>query len=249
MGTQELDPRKESTMWNERLVRIGGAAGILAAQCMIVVIVANATASLPNFKFDDAETFLRQLYDSRAIMSAYGWTWILAIGATIPFMLGLYEVLRRQGTIVLVAMSILVAGMAAIGISYILTLVATLDLAPHFIEGDEATKTAITTLTSALWTANSIIWFIGGISTWGVATALFSVIALRTEQIPKWVSRLGLGAASLSVFWVGLILPNSELFLPFISINMLANVIWMIALGLVMLRDLVSVPAPVPVPG
>lgn len=233
-------------MWNEKLVKYGGIAGVITAQCLIVTVVANASASLPTFKFENAETFLRQLYEARAIMAAYGWTGLLGIAFMIPFTLGLYEVLRTQGTIVMVGVAAMFGGMLAMGLSYVLTLVGTLDLATHFVGGAEGTRATTIILSSALWKANGIVQFAGGLSSFGVATLIFSILSLRTNEIPVWIGRMGIGAASLSVFWMGLLLPNSTMFVPFISINILANVIWMIALGLVMMREIETIPAPAP---
>lgn len=114
------------------------------------------------------------------------------------------------------------------------------------MDGTESTHATTIVISSAFWKANSIVLFAGGTSSFGIAPVIFSILGLRTQEIPIWIGRLGIGAASLSVFWMGLLLPNSTMFVPFISINILANIIWMIALGLVMLREIETVPVPAP---
>ena len=77
--------------------------------------------------------------------------------------------------------------------------------------------------------------FIGAALISGIGVPLFCFAILRTKVAPKWVAWLGFFAA-VAGGWITLLRPVSEVFEIIEAIGGLAFFVWMIVMGVVLLR-------------
>ena len=223
-------------MSNISLVKVGGVSAILSAVIFavsIVVIVAATGGGGALYSGDMAQILLRLNANQTAYL-VYNWLQIIPLPLGFFVVLGLYKALRRWGDLLWIAVLASVFGGVFFTLNFIFEIVIAAELAPRYAEASESTRSALEVMASTFHQAGVIAHRIGHVLIWGIGVGLFALAILRTSVAPKWVGWLGLFAA-LVAGWFGLLEGVSSVFEAVTAIGAIAYIVWMVAMGVVLL--------------
>ena len=169
-------------------------------------------------------------------------TWLITIASilllgSVP---GLFQVLRRAGDIMWVAILASVIGGVFLILANLIELAVIYELAPAYVEAGPDAGAELLVLGDTLFSLTLWSRTLGDLIFTGIGGLLFSIAILQTGFAPKWVAWLGLiGAVG---HWFAVLSPASEAFELIWLIGEIAFFLWLIVIGVVLLRK-AEVPA------
>ena len=222
-------------MTNTYLYKIAGTSSILAA---LLILAANFGGQFMEVadgisSFDPAES-LKAVVETPNPLLYSGWLNIYGAIATAFAVIGIYWLMRKVGPHALIPLVIMQIGLVILSISYLVALAAPYQLGPLLTDG--ASKDAVF---GAEYLRKMIFEITVVFASWltlGVSMALFGLFGLRSSNIPKWISWVAL---------VGGVVGIEEWLKPYpwqtdrtalVIINMVAFAVWIIGMGVVLLR-------------
>jgi hypothetical protein len=163
-----------------------------------------------------------------------GWILILMGYLAMVAFVGFYYALRQAGQVLLLAPVLGVAGMVLVQVSHLIPIGMAYELAPAYVArgADTATLGAV----SDMFTATALVLNAAGDAlVWGVTVPLYAWAVLTTRAVPRWIGWLGLVVAVFAG-WLGLFAPASPVLEGLSSIGFLAFFIFMLSMGIALLR-------------
>ena len=224
-------------MGNIRLVRVGGVCAILVAVSVIVAIIIRGVADLPGLKdlTDETEQWLLVVNANRTAFLSYMWFLLLGSVLLIPAALGFYQALRVAGALLWIAVAAMFTG-ALLYIASNMTLIGmAYELVPGYVEASETIRPALAAMASTVGATSRVALTVASFPFLGIGLALFALAILRTSVVPRWVGWLGLVAALLRG-WPQPLRDVSEVFTSVGALGLLAFLVWLVVMGVVMLR-------------
>ena len=217
---------------NVTLQKVSGVCAILT---VVVAIAAFALfASTDVFDAQDAVEVLPAVDDDKAIIATSTWLFILApilLLGTVP---GIFQALRRAGDVMWFAVLASVIGGLLLITSTGIELAVIYEVATPYVETGPNAGAELLVLGDALLTLSLLFRVIGDAIFTGIGGLLFSIAILQTGFAPKWVGWLGLiGAVG---HWFVLLSETSEVFELIWFVGEIAFFLWLIAVGVVLLR-------------
>ena len=223
-------------MGSMSLVRVGGVCAILAAVSFIAATVIHDVGDLPGYRWlpDDPGQWLLDVDRNRTGVMIEVWLKIVGIVLSMGLALGLYQALRRAGPLLWIAVAARIASSLLILAQLLVVLGLAYELAPAYEEASEAVRPALEVMATTLLQIGVLAEFAADHLISPVAGALFALAILRTSVVPHWMGWLGLAIAlSRSL---GLLEPASDVFRAFSPIGFTAGGVWIVVIGVIMLR-------------
>ena len=216
-------------------VTLRKVSGVCAILTVIVAIVGFALfASTDVFDAEDALEGLPAIDDDKAMIAASSWLLTLApilLLGTVP---GIFQALRRAGDVMWFAVLASVIGGVVLIPSTVIELAVIYEVATPYVEAGPDAGAELLVLGDALFTMSLVTRVLGDVIFTGVGVLLFSLAILKTGFAPKWVGWLGLiGALG---HWFALLSQTSEVFELIWFVGEIAFFLWLIAVGVVLLR-------------
>ena len=218
-------------------MRVGGVCAILVAVSIIVAMFIRGGADVPGLKdlTDDAEQWLLDVNANRTAFLSYMWFLLLGSVLLIPAALGFYQALRVAGALLWIAVAAMFTG-ALLYIASNMTLIGmAYELVPGYVEASETTRPALAVMASTLGGTSRVAWTVGSFPFLDIGLALFALAILRTSVVPKWIGWLGLVTA-LVRGWPQPLRDVSEVFTVVGFLGLLAFLVWMVVMGVALLR-------------
>lgn len=167
--------------------------------------------------------------------AAGAWLLILMGYLAMVAFVGFYYTLRQAGSILLLAPVLGIAGMTLVQVSHLVPIGIAYELAPAYADPgavDQATLGAVfDTLAATCLVVNAA----GDALVWGVAVPLYAWAILTTRTLPHWIGWLGVVVAVFGG-WLGLVSPASSVIEGISSLGFVAFFIFMLSVGIAMLR-------------
>lgn len=171
------------------------------------------------------------------------WLIILMGFLGIVAFVGFYDALREAGTVMVLAPILGTVGLTLVTVSHLIPISMAYELVPAYTGADPAGQATLTatldTFTATALVANSAGNFLG----WGVAVPMFAAAILTTQALPRWIGWLGLIVGVLAG-WLGLLSPVSEVIEGIAGIGFLGFFVFMLSMGVALLRRSRTVEAP-----
>ncbi len=227
-----LTAREGHPMAKVSLQQISGVCAILTVTVVIVGFALFASTDVS----DTAPTVevLPAVDDDRAIVATATWLIIFATILLLGTVPGLFRVLHHAGEIMWIAVLASVIGGVFLTLSTVIELAVIYELAPAYVEASPDARADLLVLGDTLFSITQWSRALGDTIFTGIGRLLFSLAILHTGFAPKWIGWLGLiGAVG---HWFALLAPASEVFELVWFVGEIAFFLWLIALGVVLLR-------------
>ena len=221
-----------------RVSTVGAACAIAAVACFLVGGAAMSSSGVQVLIPETGEAGRAWMQDVSAAgmpFLAGAWLVILMGFLAMAAMLGFYDALRRTGPVLLLAPVAGVIGLTLVTVSHLIPIAMAYELAPAYTEATPAAQNAMAVTADTLAATATATNIAGNFLDWGIAVPLFAVAVLHTEDLPRWIGWLGL-AAGLLAGWVGALAPASAAFEALSSIGLLGFFVFLLSLGIAMLR-------------
>lgn len=164
------------------------------------------------------------------------WLIILMGFLGIAAFVGFYGVLRDAGEVFVLAPVLGTVGLTLVTVSHLVPIAMAYELVPAYSTADPAGQATLAatfdTFAATALVTNSAGNFLG----WGLAIPLFAVAILRTRALPRWIGWLGLAVGVLAG-WLGLLSPASGAIEGISSIGFLGFFVFMLSVGVAILRQ------------
>lgn len=220
------------------LMKVSGICAILAGVLGVAGIVV-IMVGIPDLKgARDASAYLLILEKNKETFAIGLWLFILAPMLAIFAGLGFHQALREAGDLVSVAVVMFVIGLLfSISRSFI-DLAVVYGLATGYVAADpgSATRAALEIMAGTFGILGTLVDLVGEALAAGIGVLLFSLAILRTAVAPKWIGYLGL-AVALLLGWLPLLGPVLPIFKLVGLIGFFAFVVWLVSMGVVLLRQ------------
>ena len=163
------------------------------------------------------------------------WLIILMGFLSIVAFVGIYDVLRGAGDVLVLAPVLGSVGLTLVTVSHLLPISLAYELAPSYSGAEPAGQATLAatfdTLAATALVTNSAGNFLG----WGVAVPMFAVAILKTRLLPRWIGWLGILVGVLAG-WLGLLVPVAKVFEGISTIGFLGFFVFMASIGVAILR-------------
>ena len=224
-------------MGNISLVRVGGVCAILVVASFIAAIVVQFVIGDlgPGDLARNPGQSLLDVDRDRTAFVTFEWFFLLAAVLLIPVALVYQQghsstrasIRRSVAALFTGAVLLIAASVTLIGVAY--------ELAPDYVEASESTRPALAAMASTLGITALIEIRLGYLLSLGIGVGLFAIASLGTSVVPRWIGWLGLMAALLGGLLRALA-PVSDVFGNIGFLGFLAFLVWIMAMGVVMLR-------------
>lgn len=231
-GPGRCEGKERSTMREISLQKVSGACAILTVIVVIVGFTLFATTDVSDS--GDAVENLPAIDADKGIVAASSWLLTLApilLLGTIP---GLFRALRGAGDVIWIAVLASITGGFLLIPSTLIELAVIYEIATPYVEAGPEAGAELLVLADALLSVSLLSRIIGDVIFTGIGGLLFSLAILQTGFAPKWVGWLGLIAAV--GHWFFLMSEVSVAFELIYLVGEIAFFLWLVAIGVVLLR-------------
>ena len=232
-------------MSENSFLKFCGISSILGAIAYIGTVVFSMVAGVSTPEdLAGMSTFLQNWYDNKILMSAYGWCGILGSLFTLPLIVGMYQVLRKQSPWQWVPVAIIFHGVFLLTIAYIIPLVISFSLAPNYVaETDASLLSSIMTTTLTLRVVEDICVKVGTILTLPTGISLMAIFDWKDSQFPRGINILSIIIGIVSLSFLGTFSTSGLVYTIFYITSIVSlglMLLWMFAIGLVMILPMKS---------
>ena len=224
-------------MENVTLIKIGGVSAVLVPVMFIAAGVLFAVFGVPSFPEEpgELEAWARSSTDSALVPGGFAAV-LLVKALLVPVAFGFYAALRREvGQVLWIAIGATILGSVFLSGATLIDVVLAAEVAPRYLEASEASRPALAAFAFTLHGARDIVRAFGDVVGLGVGMGLFALTGLRTTVVRKWIGWLGL-VGILLAGWLPPLEPVSEAFKISFSLGLPLVFVWLIAMGVTLLR-------------
>ncbi|MSQ22282.1 MAG: DUF4386 family protein [Dehalococcoidia bacterium] len=183
----------------------------------------------------DVGKYLQFVNDKQNSLVLANWFFLLGVISTVGALPGFYQVLRKEGVLVAIAIWAMAIGLvldvaffaANLGIAY--------KLAPGYASAVEASKLALGVVASTISIIATLEDAVGDAFFCGIGLALFAYASLKTNFVPKWAGWMGL-LGSLVTGWVGAFSSLAHFLELVVLIGFVPFFIWFVIMGIRLVR-------------
>jgi Domain of unknown function (DUF4386) len=165
---------------------------------------------------------------------AGAWLIILTTLVGAVALVGLYEVLKGAGEVMLLAPILGVTGLVLVTISHLIPIALAYEFVPGYVAAEDATKASLAVTFDTFANLSLILNYTGNALGWAVAVPLYAVAILKTGAVPRWIGWIGLVAAVFAG-WLGLLSPAASVIEAVSVIGFLAFFVFMLSFGIAVL--------------
>lgn len=225
-------------MKNPSLTTIGAVCAILMFVAFAVGIAFSATSGvqviIPETGTEGRE-WIADVNDAGGGFIAGAWLVILGGYFGMVALIGFYDALREAGRWLIIAPIVAVSGLTLVTLSHLIPIAMAYELAPAYEDANRVTQSSLAVTEDTLASICLVTNYAGNFLGWCVAIPMISYAVLKTGVVPRWIGWLGLGVAAVAG-WIGLLGPLSSLAEGVSSIGFLAFFVFMLAMGIALLR-------------
>ena len=162
--------------------------------------------------------------------------WLNIYGALLSAIavIGIYRLMRAEGGHMLVPLMAMEFGVVFLTVAYLVALAGVYQLGPLYEQG--VSREALFGAEYLRKIVFEITVVYGSWLTLGVAMALFGVFGLKSSKVPKWVSWVAIVGGVVGMEEWLKAYPWQAARTPLVFINLTAFGVWLIAMGVVMLK-------------
>jgi Domain of unknown function (DUF4386) len=221
-----------------RLSTIGAICAILTTVSFVAGGVLLGSSSngqdlIPQTGADGLE-WIADIDAASDLFFAGAWLIILTTLVGAVALVGLYEVLKGAGEVMLLAPILGVLGLVLVTISHLIPIALAYEFVPGYVAAEDATKASLAVTFDTFANLSLILNYTGNAVGWAVAVPLYAVAILKTGAVPRWIGWIGLVAAVFAG-WLGLLSPASSVIEGISIIGFLAFFVFMLSFGIAVL--------------
>lgn len=225
---------------------VAGIAGIATFVCFLLgipfMVIGGVQVLIPETGKNGLD-WLADANDAGGLFFAGAWLVILGGLAGLVSLVALYDVLRPAGPVLVLAPVLAVVGLTLVTVSHLIPIAMAYELAPGYANADAATRASLATTSDTLAVLSLVLNYVGDVLGWGVVVPLYAWAILRTSLLPRWLGWLGFVVAAFAG-WLGLLSPASSVADGLTTIGFFAFFVFMLGLGVALLRGAGVAPAP-----
>ena len=221
-----------------RVSTVGAVCAILTVACFVLGAVLIGASGVESLIPETGKPGLEWVADVDAasgLFFAGAWLIILMGFLSIVAFVGIYDVLRGAGDVLVLAPVLGSVGLTLVTVSHLLPISLAYELVPSYSGADPAGQATLAatfdTFAATALVMNSAGNFLG----WGVAVPMFAVAILKTRLLPRWIGWLGILVGVLAG-WLGLLVPVADVFEGISTIGFLGFFVFMVSIGVAILR-------------
>ena len=221
-----------------RLSTIGAICAILTTVSFVAGGVLLGSSSngqdlIPQTGADGLE-WIADIDAASDLFFAGAWLIILTTLVGAVALVGLYEVLKDAGEVMVLAPILGVVGLVLVTISHLIPIALAYEFVPGYVAAADAKKASLAVTFDTLANLSLVLNYTGNALGWGVAVPLYAVAILRTRALPRWLGWVGLVAAVFAG-WLGLLSPASSVIEGISVLGFLAFFVFMLGFGIAVL--------------
>jgi hypothetical protein len=223
---------------NASLTTIGAVCAILLFVSFAVGIALMASSGVQLLipeTGEEGREWIADVNDAGGWFTAGAWLTILGGYFGMIALVGFYDALREAGRALIIAPIAGVSGLVLVTLSHLIPIAMAYELAPAYADSDGATQASLAVTADTLASISLITNYAGDFLLWGVAIPMFAYAILKTSVVPRWIGWLGVVVAVFAG-WLGLLAPASSLIEGISSIGFLAFFVFMLSMGIALLR-------------
>ena len=220
------------------LSTVGAICAILVPVCFIaggVLLGSSGVQDLIPQTGADGRDWIADVDGASDLFFVGAWLIILVTVLGIAAFVGFYDALKEAGPLTILAPIVGAVGLVLVTISHLIPISMAYELVPGYVAADDATKTSLAVTFDTLANLSLVLNYVGNALGWGVSLPLFAVAILKTSVVPRWIGWLGLLSAAVAG-WLGLLSPASDAIEGVTIIGFLAFFVFMVAVGVALLR-------------
>jgi Domain of unknown function (DUF4386) len=218
---------------------IGGIAAVMGVVIFVLGGVIGAATGGPDTVIpetgDGLTTWVGDVVDNRTGFDIGTGMVVLAGILLAVALLGFYDVLRDAGPAMILAPVLGIFGLVLVTISHSLPIVMAEEFASDFAGAGPSARITLQTTGDLMAGTALATNYVGDLLLWAVAVPLFGLAAVRTRAVPRWIGWLGLFVGVVGG-WIGAFGIVSSAVEDITAIGFLAFFVWMIAMGVALLR-------------
>lgn len=223
---------------NLNLTTVGAVCAILMFVAFAVGIACMATSGvqvlIPETGSEGRE-WIADVNDAGGAFVVGAWLTILGGYFGIVALIGFWHALREAGRVLILAPILGAVGLTLVTLSHLIPIAMAYELAPAYEDANAATQTSLAVTADTLAAASLVTNYAGNFLGWSVAVPMIAWAILRTSVLPRWLGWLGLAVAFFAG-WLGLLGPASSVIEGISSIGFLLFFVFMLAMGITLLR-------------
>jgi Domain of unknown function (DUF4386) len=230
--------RGTTMIQSPRLSTVGAVCAISTVACFVLGAIAMGSSGVQLLIPETGEAGLEWIADvdgAGGLFFIGAWLIILMGFVGIVALVGFHDVLRDAGRAMVLAPILGTVGLTLVTVSHLVPIAMAYELVPAYTEADPAGRDTLAatfdTFAATALITNSAGNFLG----WGVAVPIFAVAILRTRALPRWIGWLGLLVGVLAG-WLGLLSPASGVIEGISSIGFIGFFVFMLSMGVALLR-------------
>lgn len=225
-------------MKNPSLITVGAVCAILMFVAFAAGIVFMATSGvqvlIPETGSEGRE-WIADVNDAGRGFFVGAWLTILGGYLGMVALIGFYVALRGAGRWLIVAPIVAVAGLTLVTLSHLIPIAMAYELAPAYEDANAATQASLAVTADTLASVALVTNYAGNFLGWSVAIPMIAVAILKTSVVPRWIGWLGMVVAVFAG-WLGLLGPAWQLAEDVSSIGFVAFFVFMLSMGIALLR-------------
>lgn len=231
-----------------RLSKVGAVCGIAAVICFVLGGAAMGFSGVQVLILEAGQPGLEWISDvdaAGALFFTGAWLVIARGFLGIVAFVGFYDVLRQAGPALIVAPILGAVGWTLVTVSHLIPIAMAYELVPAYTEAEPAAQSTLA-VTADTFAATALVTNgAGNLLGWGVATPLYAAAILTTRALPKWIGWLGLVVGFLAG-WLGQFSFASEAIEGISTLGFIGFFVFLLSMGIVILRrrEVVDEPAP-----
>jgi hypothetical protein len=225
-------------MKNLSLTTVGAGCAVLMVVSFVVSVVLAATAGVQVLipeTGDEGRQWIADVDDAGSAFTVGAWLSILGGYFGIVALVGFYDALREAGRVLVLAPILGAVGLTLVTLSHLVPIAIAYELVPAYQDADAAARASLAVTADTLASMCAVTNYAGNFLGWGVAIPLFAYAILKTSVVPRWIGWLGIAVGVLAG-WLALLAPVWDLAEAISSIGFLAFFVFMLAMGIALLR-------------
>jgi hypothetical protein len=225
-------------MKNPSLTTLGAVCAILMVVSFAVGVALAVTSGvqvlIPETGAEGRE-WIADVDDAGGPFIVGAWLTILGGYFGMVALVGFYDALRTAGRWLVVAPIVGVAGLTLVTLSHLIPIAMAYELVPAYGDANAATQASLAVTADTLAAICLVTNYAGNFLGWSVAIPMIAYAILKTSVVPRWIGWLGLVVAVFAG-WLGLLGPASSVLEGISSIGFLAFFVFMLSMGIALLR-------------